>query len=193
VVSAKPGAARRELLAGAGASLAAGAAAVLSGCGNHAHVPRHAVKTAPPAVRRRDVAILNAALYLERRTVAAYTAGIPLLSRSQAKACKQFLNEELEHTGELLGLIKAAKGMAIPRAPSYDIGHPADAAGVLALLHELERAQIAGYVSSIPSLSPGPVRAAVASILASDAQHIAIIRQEQGENPLPSAFVTGRE
>jgi hypothetical protein len=193
VVTADGGAPRRELLAGAGATVAAGAAMALAGCGNHAHVPKHAMKTAPPPVRRRDVSILNGALYLERRTVAAYTAGIPLLSRSQAKACKQFLNEELEHTGELLGLIKAAKGVAIPRAPSYDIGHPANGAAVLALLHELERAQIAGYLAAIPKLSPGPLRSAVASILASDAQHIAILRLEQGENPLPSAFVTGRE
>jgi hypothetical protein len=144
-------------------------------------------------VRRRDVQILNAALYLERRTVAAYTAGIPLLTRPQRKACSQFLNEELEHTGELLALIKAANGVAIPRSPSYDIGHPRDGAGVLALLHELEREQIAGYVQAIPELSPGPVRSAVATILASDAQHIAVLRLEQGENPLPSAFVNGRE
>jgi hypothetical protein len=193
VVNAGSGAARRELLAGAGATVAAGAAMALAGCGRRAQVPRHAVKTAPPPIRRRDVRILNAALYLERRTVAAYTAGIPLLSRSQAKACKQFLNEELQHTGELLALIKAAKGVAIPRAPSYDIGHPPDGNAVLALLHELEREQIAGYLAAIPKLFPGPLRSAVASILASDAQHIAILRLEQGKNPLPSAFVTGRE
>jgi Ferritin-like domain len=193
VVSEDGGAARRELLAGAGATVAAGATVVLAGCGSNAHVPRHAVKSAPASVRRRDIAILNAALYLERRTVAAYTAGIPLLTRPQRKACGQYLNEELEHTGELLALIKAAKGVAIPRAPSYDIGHPRDGAAVLALLHELERQQIAGYVAAIPKLSPGPVRSAVASILASDAQHIAMIRLEQGEDPLPTAFVNGRE
>ena len=184
---------RRQLLTGAGASLAAGAAVVLAGCGSQAHLPKHAAKTAPAPVRRRDVQILNAALYLERRTVAAYIAGIPLLPHDQAKAAKQFLNEELEHTGELLGLIKAAKGIAIPRAPSYNIGHPGDGDEVLALLHELESAQIAGYVKAIPELSPGPVRAAVATILANDAQHLSILRLEQGENPVPSAFVTGSE
>jgi len=165
----------------------------LAGCGSNAHLPKHAAKTAPAPIRRRDVQLLNAALYLERRTVAAYTAGIPLLPRPQAKAAKQFLNEELQHTGELLALIKAAKGVAIPRAASYDIGHPRDGNQVLALLHELESAQIAGYLRAIPELSPGPVRAAVATILANDAQHVCILRLEQGENPLPSAFVTGRE
>jgi Ferritin-like domain len=189
----KIGAARRELLAGAGATVAAGAAVALTGCGSNGNVPRHAVKSASRSVRRRDVEILNAALYLERRTVAAYTAGIPLLTRPQRKACSQFLNEELQHTGELLALIKTARGVAIPRAPSYDIGHPGDGAAVLALLHELEREQIAGYVAAIPELSPGPVRSAVASILANDAQHITIIRLQQGENPLPTAFVNGHK
>jgi hypothetical protein len=193
VVSAQGGAVRRELLAGVGTSLAAGAAVALAGCGHQAHVPREAVKKAPAPVKRRDVEILSAALDLERRTVAAYTAGIPLLPRSQAKAAKQFLNEELEHTGELLALIKAAGGMAPPRADSYDIGHPRDGAGVLVLLHQLERLQVAGYLKLLPRLSPGPVRAEVSSILANDAQHISILRLAQGMNPLPSAFVTGAE
>jgi hypothetical protein len=193
VVSAKGGAPRRELLASAGTSLAAGSAVILAGCGRQAHVPRQAVKKAPAPVKQRDVEILSAALALERRTVAAYTAGIPLLPRSQAKAAKQFLNEELQHTGELLALIKAAGGVAPPRADTYDIGHPRNGAGVLAILHELERAQVAGYLQVLPRLSPGPVRAEVASILANDAQHISILRLAQGTNPLPSAFVTGTE
>jgi hypothetical protein len=193
VVSTEGGAPRRELLAGAGSALAAGAALGLAGCGGNKHVPRQAVKTAPRHIRRRDVRLLNAALALERRTIAAYTAGIPLLEHRDQKAAKQFLNEELQHTGELLGLIKAADGIAPPRADSYDIGHPRDAAGVLALLHELERAQIAGYVKAVSKLSPGPVRAAVASILCNDAQHISFIRLMQGTTPVPSAFVTGSE
>jgi hypothetical protein len=64
---------------------------------------------------------------------------------------------------------------------------------VLALLHSLESVQIANYLAVIPKLAPGPVRAAVASILANDAQHIAILRLAQGEPALPSAFVTGMQ
>jgi hypothetical protein len=193
VVRAQGGARRREVLGGAGATLAAGAAVVLAGCGHKGAIPRKAEKKAPPHVQRRDVELLNAALYLERRTIAAYTAGIPLLNHKLAKGAKQFLNEELQHTGELLALIKAAGGVAIPRAASYDLGDPKDAHGVLSLLHELERLQVAHYLDAISKLSPAPVRAAVATILANDAQHISIIRLQQGLNPLPSAFVTGNE
>ena len=154
---------------------------------------RDATTTLPASVAQADVAILTQALELERRTVAAYLAGIPLLDHDQAKAARQFLSEELEHTGELISLITAAGGKAGPRANSYDIGNPQDQDGVMALLHSLERLQIANYLRWIPQLSPGPIRAAVATILTVDAQHVALWRLAQGRDPVPSAFVSGRE
>jgi hypothetical protein len=189
VVSGPDGESRRGFLRGA--SPAAAAALAVAGCGGSVKHP--IVKTVSARVRHLDVEILNRALDLERRTVEAYIAGIPLLDKADGKTAKQFLNEELEHTGELLALIKTAKGKAIARAPSYDLGNPRDGAEVLTLLHELERRQIAGYLDAIPRLSPGSVRAAVATILASDAEHIAILRLAQGAIPAPSAFVTGTE
>ena len=191
-MSEDDGASRRALLGGAGAALAGTGALTLAGCGRAA-VGRKAVKQLPPPLMAKDVEILAHALELERRTVAAYIAGIPLLPRAQAKAAQQFLNEELEHTGELISLIKAAGGKARPRADSYDLGHPRDGAEVLTLLHSLESLQISNYLRSIPRLSPAPLRAAVATILTVDAQHISMIRLAQGETPVPAPFVTGSE
>ncbi len=187
------GGSRRALLTAAGAALAAAGGGALAGCGRKAKPGRQSVKLVAPAIRQADVEILDQMLALERQTVAAYTAGIPLLQKPQAKAAKQFLSQELQHTGELLSLIKAAEGKASPRAASYDLGHPRGAADVLALLHDLERAQIGAYLEALPRLAPGPVRAAVATILASDAQHISILRVLQGSAPVPAAFVTGSE
>jgi hypothetical protein len=192
VVSAERGSSRRALLGGAAALGGLGAAS-LSGCGTRIDTGRTAAAQLQPAVKQRDVTILGDLLELERRTVAAYIAGIPLLGGTQAKAAEQFLDEELQHTGELIALITATGAKASPRAASYDIGHPRDGAGVLALVHTLEGLQIAGYVRSLPRLAPGPVRAAVATILASDAQHIAMVRLMQGRPPAPSAFVTGSQ
>jgi hypothetical protein len=194
VVNAE-GASRRALLSGAGATLASGAALALAGCGTKANTGQKSVKKAARPIQRTDVEILGGLLELERRTVAAYTAGIPLLTRPDARTARQFLNEELQHTGELLSLIMAAGEAASfqPRAASYDLGHPVDDAEVLSLLHGLERAQLAAYLKAIPRLSPGPVRAAASSILANDAQHIAIIRLAQGMPAIASAFVTGSE
>jgi hypothetical protein len=184
---------RRALLGQAGATLAGFTLLALTGCGAQPKPGPQSVKRAAQPVRSNDVVLLNRLLDLERRTVAAYIAGIPLLRHPEAKAAKQFLNEELQHTGELLSLIKAAGGKALDRRASYDLGHPRTAEDVLALLHALERAQIAAYLEAIPRLSPDPVRAATASILTNDAQHIAILRLAQGQTPVPSAFVTGHE
>lgn len=189
----EPRASRRALLAGARVTLAAGGVAALAGCGRQRKAGRKSLKPDALPIRQADIEILGQLLALERRTIAGYTAGIPLLDRAQAKAAKQFLNQELLHAGELLGLIKAAGGKLPVRAASYDLGGRRGAADVLGLLHGLERAQIGAYLEAIPRLAPGPVRAAAATILANDAQHIAILRLLQGSAPVPSAFVTASE
>lgn len=188
------GASRRALLRGAGqAIVGVGALAIISGCGGQAPSGSRSTQISEPAVRT-DLQILNAALALERRTVTAYIAAIPLVPHSLVKGAKAFLSEELEHTGELISLIKGAGGKAPDRADSYDLGpSPRNASEVLALLHSLERLQIASYLSWIPRLSPGPVRAAVSTILASDAQHVAILRAAQGQPALAGPLVTGKE
>jgi hypothetical protein len=189
VVSEDGRASRRALLTGTGTALAGGALA-LAGCGSVA-TGKQAVKQTSLAVRHQDIEILSRALELERRTVAAYIACIPLLTRPQRKAAREYLNEELEHTGELTSLIKAAGGKARPRGDSYALGHPTDGPGALAVLHALEALQISSYLEWIPQLSPAPVRAAVASILTVDAQHLSMVRVMQGQEPVPGPFVTG--
>jgi hypothetical protein len=193
VVSDHPsGATRRALFSGAGAALATVGGLSAAGCGA-AKEGRRAVQLASPAVEHADIAILSEALALERRTITAYTAAVPLLSTDLVKGARDFIDEELQHTGQLIALIKAAGGTAPDRADSYDIGHASDQASALAVLHELERLQIASYLGWIPRLSPGPVRAAVSTILACDAQHVAILRQFQGRPALAGPFVTGAE
>jgi hypothetical protein len=182
------GSSRRALLTGTGTALAGGALA-LAGCGSASSTTTMSAN----APELRDVEILGRALELERRTVVAYVAGIPLMARPQRRAFRQFLNEELQHTGQLISMIKAAGGKAAPRADTYPLGHPTDAAGVLALMHSLETLQISSYRQWIPRLSAGPVRAAAASILTVDSQHLAMIRVLQDKVPVPGPFVTGAE
>jgi hypothetical protein len=165
---------------------------LLAGCGG-SKPSTASVRKLPAVLRRADVTILNQVLDLEYGGIAAYTAGIPMLTGSVANAAKHFLTQELSHAGELAGLVKQAGGQAhVPKA-SYALGHPRSAADVLKFLHAVETAVIAAYLDAIPLLSPGPVRAAVASLLANDAQHVSILRSTLGEAPLPSAFVTAAE
>jgi hypothetical protein len=140
------------------------------------------------------VRLLLGLLDLEYETVAAYEGGIPLLDSSSALVAEQFLRHEMSHAGELAGLLKQA-GIKKPPSPrlAYDLGHPHTPAQVLALLHRLESAQLSAYLHAIPLLGPGPVRVALASVFANDAQHVAALRVALHRAPAPAAFVTGRE
>jgi hypothetical protein len=149
--------------------------------------------TLPPVAQRSDVEILNALLDLENRTVAAYTAGIPLLSDQAKMAATQFLGQELTHTGELAGLVKEAGGKPIKQRASYPLGHPRNETEVLQLLHSLERATVAAYLDAIPRVSPGEVRASLAAVMGNDAQHLSVVRVALGRPPVPSALVGARE
>ena len=178
---------RRGLLRAAGAGLAG---AVVAGCGKaslRAQVHNSAT------VLDTDVGLLQHLLHLEHVSIAAYTAGTPLLPQATVKAGQLFLNHELAHAGALAGLIHAAGAKPNKPAPSYDLGHPRASRDVLALLHRVESEQIAAYLDALPRLEPASVKQSVAAILSNDAQHLAVVRAALGQPAVPSAFVTGRE
>jgi bacterioferritin (cytochrome b1) len=192
VVIPEPGAAttsRRMILSRSG--IAAGAALALGGCGSSSNLPN--VRKISPQARSVDVEILNGLLDLEYKAIAAYTAGIPLLTSHVQTAARQFLSQEITHAGELYGLIKQARGIANKRQASYAFGRPRGHKDVIELLHRLEQAEIAGYLDAIPNVSPGSVRAALAAILANDAQHVVVLRRALRVEPIPAPFVTGGE
>jgi bacterioferritin (cytochrome b1) len=178
---------RRGLLRGAGAGVAG---VLIAGCGGQSLKAQ--VSNSKPLLQS-DVDLLNHLLHLEHMAIAAYTAGIPLLEQPTAKAGQLFLNDEMSHAGDVAGLVRAAGGKPIKPEPSYALGHPRTSQEVLKLLHDVENAQIAAYVDAIAVLRPGTLKQQVASILANDAQHIAVVRAALGQPAIPSAFVTGRE
>lgn len=187
-------ASRRQLLGGAGAALAAVASLALEGCG--ASGASDGSNTAAAGGREHagsphDVGLLSAALELERRTVDAYVACVPLLDHHLAKAVSEWLSEELQHTGKLITLIRQAGGTAASRANSYDIGpRPHGQAQTLRLLAGFEQLQLSFYLRTLPRFEQGSIRAAVASIYANDAQHLSLLRLVQDRAAVPSAFVT---
>ncbi len=184
------GSSRRDLLRASGAAAAAGL--VLEACGS-SDTTRQPLRRTSARVRAADVELLNQMLDLEYATIVAYVAGIPFLRGDIATATKQFLGQEMTHAGELQGLIKEARGKPHPEQYSYDLGpRPGSAGEVLVLLQRLEAQQLSAYLSVIPKLSPGTLRAAVASIAANDAQHLSLVRAGLGLAPAPAALVTGQ-
>ena len=183
---------RRELLTG-GAVLAGGL--IAAGCGAQKPAAAHpTIPMRPPrgaAAARSDLAILTAALAMERRTLAAYAACIPLLDRAQAHWAQAFALEENQQVGAIAKLISLLGAETPTQNGEPAIGHPRDGAQALALLAALEAEQIRRYLGWMGRLSGGAVRAGVASVLASDAQHITALRRARGGPALGSAFVLG--
>ena len=200
MVSAGPGSdseparssSRRELLGGAGTGLLVGSTLLLSGCGGSGPKagPAAAHKKISRSAAVLDVDILNGLLDNEHMAIAAYTAAIPLLSGHTQRAARDFLNAELNHASELGGLIARHGGKAVRPRTSYDLGSPQTGEDILRLLETVELRQIAAYLGAIPLVRPGAMRASLASILGSEAQHLVIVRSALHKPPLTGAFVT---
>jgi rubrerythrin len=171
---------------------AGGTVAFVAACGGSSRSSSTTATTNGQTGLAADVGILNNAIDLEHTAIAAYTAGIPLLSGTSQKAARQFLLQEISHVFTLSTLIKRGGGKPRPAKPSYNLGHPRREADVLALLHMVERTLISAYLDAIPKVSPGDIRARLASILANEAQHTAILRQALGQ-PVTDALVSGAE
>ncbi len=188
VSASAPGHTRRGI-----ALLAVGTgAATLAGCSTKpkpSHVP---LSTRTPGAGT-DVELLAKLLRLERYAIAAYAAGLPLLDTIGAAAAKQFLNQELSHAAELEGLIRQAGGEP-PEPPAfYDLGSPRVGREALVLLHRVEQAQLIAYLAAIPRSGPSRLRAALAAIVANEAQHAAVVRERLGLTPVPAALVGDAE
>ena len=191
-MSARAGAAptRREALGRAGGAGLLAYTAGLAGCGSSGS--RGRLGALPAQARELNLTILRQGLELERQAIAAYTAGIPLLKGRVQQAARRFLDQEISHAGALAALIKQGRGKVSKPRANYTLGQPRSSKEVLGLLHGLEQAQLAFYVKMVPSLTPGSLVAELGSLLANDAQHVAILRGALGLPPLTGAFVTGR-
>ena len=186
---------RRAFLRTAGVGLAGSSSLLITACGGGSAVTKKLAdeESITLATRASDIEILNDVLDLEHAAVAAYTAGIPLLSGHAQDAGAQFLGQELSHVKALTGAVTGAGGKPNRPRARYDLGNPRGQAEVLAMLDATEEALVDIYLDAIPKLSPGWLRAAVASILANEAQHISVLRAARGLAPAPSAFLTVNE
>jgi hypothetical protein len=185
---------RRALLRTSSLAAAGGSAALVAACSTR-HTKPAPVESpgAKPSALRADVGILQSALDLEHRGIAAYTAGIPLLDGRTHAAARQFLLQEFAHAAELSALIRQGGAKPNLASASYQLGNPGSASEVLGLLHTIERDSIAAYLEAIPKLTPGILRSRVASILANEAEHISVLRALLGHPAVPDAFVTPGE
>jgi hypothetical protein len=177
---------RRELvLAGA---LAAGA--VLAG-------------DPPPLARAQgsaDAAVVLAAVQLERSLSLAYAemARRPRLGRSLRALLAELADHEARHADALLTLVEyiGAPPPPVPTLAAVEQALPGvrdavDRPSALIVVDELERAELLGFNSDIQVLTDAKLIELVGAVMCSDAQHLALVRQAAGLDPIPAALETG--
>jgi len=180
---------RRRFFRMSGVSVAGASAVFLAACSDDTKNP---VKIGPDESDQADVEILNGALDLELMAVAAYKASAPKLKGSALGIAKGFLEQEQEHADGLAAAIKAADGMPNRAKASYDFPVLRTQADALRFAVDLEHTAIAAYIDALPKLSQNDLRATAASIITNEAEHLSVLLDALGRDPVPAAFVTGQ-
>ena len=145
-----------------------------------------------------DAAILERAIELERTAVIVYrtAASGDLLDAEVRKAAELFAQQEAEHADALIAALSDLGGTA-PKPPKA-----ADVAGldeldsqdeVLEFAIELENMAVVAYDDAAARLTRADLLKTTAQIVSNEAQHLVVLRQQLGEDPVPSAFETGKE
>jgi rubrerythrin len=180
---------RRRFFRRSGVSVAGGSAAFLAGCGDDTKNP---VQTGPDESDQADVEILNGVLDLELMSVAAYKVGAGRLQGRMLEVVKRFLEQEQAHADGLATAITDAGGQPNRAKSSCDFPAMGSQTDVLRFAVDVENTAIAAYIDALPKLTRGDLRATAASIITNEAEHVAMLLEALGEDPAPTAFVTGK-
>lgn len=141
-----------------------------------------------------DVEILNAALAQELTAVDAYTQGLPLLRGPLLAVGREFRAHEQEHADALIKAIRGLGGETEAEASELERPGPKSRAEFLALAYAQENAALASYLDAAPQLATAGPRALAASLAASHAQHLVVLRRGLGADLVsaaPEAFEPG--
>jgi rubrerythrin len=188
---------RRRLLSWAAVG---GAGTLLAACGgdkqNKGEGPIAGEKLQDSSAERpgtdvNDVVVLNSALDLEHQAVAAYTAALDVLTGENLRAARQFRDHERQHVVRLSAAIKEIGGKPSAARAKYTFPRLNSQEDVLRFATKLENTAISAYIDAVPRLNDPDLRAAGASIMANEAEHLAALNSALGLRTAPTAFVTG--
>lgn len=134
-----------------------------------------------------DVEIINAALARELTIASAYARGQHLLRGPYRAVGREFRAQAQEHADALTKGIRGLGGKTDAELEELDFAGVSNQADFLALAYGLENTALAGYLEAAPQLVTEAPRTLAASIGASHAQHLVVIRRGLGATPAESA------
>jgi Ferritin-like domain len=178
---------RRQLLSGAGALVVGGA---LLG------------PAADALGQSQDIASMEDAVRLEQALAVAYAslATRPGIDRGLRDMFGLLASHEHQHAAALLSLLEYIGGppppvptLAATEQALPGLAEATDRRSALVFAERLENAEVFAFYQGEQMLDDVKLMELALAVMCSDAQHLALVRQAAGENPIPSAFESGRQ
>lgn len=143
--------------------------------------------------RRGDVAVLEAAIALEQRAALAYAAFAE--AGALGPVAEHLSRQEQEHADGLIAALRGLGGSPPPRPEGAGdvpgLNEALRSGGAAAFALELEAGAVATYHRALGQLTTPDLLLTVAGIMASEAQHLVVLRSALGRDPAPAPFVDG--
>jgi rubrerythrin len=150
------------------------------------------------AATRNDVQVLQAAVGLEQRAVFAYGAAVPRLDGRTARLAEHFRGQEEEHAAGLSEALRnrgghpPSKPESAREVPGLARALSGGRGAILRFAVALEETAVAAYYDAARDLRDPRLLADVARIIGNESQHLAVLREALGRDPVPSAFEGSR-
>lgn len=142
-----------------------------------------------------DAEIINVALSQELTLVEAFDSGLPLLRRPQSRALfRQFIAQEREHIDGWTKAMRGLGGEVDAEPEEVDLSEVKSERDYLLFTYDLIGLQLTHFLDDVTHLQTRAPQSFAASIAASQAQHLVVIRQLLGADlseSVPEAFDTG--
>jgi hypothetical protein len=167
---------------------------ILAGCGgggsSSATSSAAALTTpAPSQEESADAEILDTVLARQEAAVEALGEVGPQLPPRLARMAAYFRAQEQEHVDAVLKALRGLKSSAESSPAPVDTSGLGSERERLVFLYEVESATIDEELSAISKLEAAWPRSLLASTVANQAQHLALLRQALGDGPLASVPV----
>jgi hypothetical protein len=189
------GSSRRELLLASAMAAAGGAgAALVASCGG-SDSKTQSTATVSTAQADSDAAILGALLDQENSSIVAYALVATRLHGVAQASARRFLGHERRHAAALERAIRSLGDTPSPPRPraEYEAGFPRlrDARDALSFALDVETTAVAAYSDALGKIATDDVRATLAAIFVTEAEHASVVLGDLGRPQVPDPFVTG--
>ena len=148
-----------------------------------------------PVQMQADAAVASSLIEAERTAIVAYGLAGEHLRGGARSVATRFGAQEREHARAIERALRALGGTPPPRRrrSEYVAGFPqvtsADSALRLAL--DIENTQVSAYADALGTVATPSLKATIASVLTTEAEHMSVILGRLREPQAPQAFVTG--